>query len=208
MGEKQLRLEGGEDRRVALAQYDTPPELAARQVAMIAGEPGGRLFAPPRTVLEPSAGNGALVRALFAVCPNARVDAVELDEVRAAELRRLVRGDALCVVWGDYLADRACPRFGERYDLCLSNPPFSRGVECDHLAKMFSESERVIVQLPIRALHGQERYRRLWSRIGREFWLRAEVRVAERVYPNASDDIVLCDFRREPGPCAVSWWVP
>lgn len=212
MSKSQLRLDGEGDaaHRMALGQFDTPPALAARQVAMVR-EGLGFFDAEPRTFLEPSAGTGVLVRALFAAFPRADVHAIELDPARASKLpeaaplgsRFIVnhaRGGGL-----DYLEAPSPPR---RYDVAISNPPFTNGAEREHLVKMMRESERVIVQLPIRAMHGQARYRDVWSRIGRDFFVRREVRVAPRVYPNASDDLILLDLRRESGPCSVAWWSP
>lgn len=216
MSKAQLSLDGSSDpeRRMALGQFDTPPELAARQVAMI--REGWSWFdsfgGPLRDgahVLEPSAGCGALVLALLRAYPNTVIDAVELDPARVEVLREksaeLARAGkrGFRVHESDFLEWKGATY---AYDLIVSNPPFTSGAEREHLAKMFALAPRVIVQLPIRALHGQARTRDLWSRVGKDFHLRAEVRVAERVYPNASDDIILCDFRREPGPCRVSWW--
>jgi predicted RNA methylase len=204
VGEEQLNLDGSVDPTVALCQYDTPPALARVQARLaIHSIPAGWWRRSPY-ILEPSAGVGTLVRALRAESPLASIDAVELDPSRVAALHELA--DPLTAVCpGDYLARRA-PK--ERYDVTCSNPPFTAGVECEHIAKMMDESERLCLQIPIRSLHGKRRTAELWSRVGKEWWLRAEIRVAERVYPNASDDIVVCLFTREPGPCDVAWWAP
>jgi hypothetical protein len=204
---RQLRLLDGHpldelsdaDRIVELSQYDTPPELAARQALML---PRARR---PLRVLEPSAGLGALVRAVLERSPSALVDAVEYDPRRVAVLRELACELGFRVDELDYL-ERPPP--SELYDVGISNPPFTDGIEEAHVCKLMAECRRLLLQLPIRSLHGKARTRSIWSRVGREWWLRAEVRISERCYPNASDDVVLVDLRREPGPCVVSWWAP
>jgi predicted RNA methylase len=216
--DEQLTLDGAPDLVVALAQYDTPDPLAMVQARLAAHAlPWSAGWGRATRILEPSAGKGALVRALRAELPNARIDAVELDPARAALLRELAadasiaNGDRLAPAWfdvweGDYLSRPAPSR---RYDLGVSNPPFSKGAETPHLAKMMDECQQLVWQLPIRSLHGQARTEAVWSRfISGEWHVRAEVRVCERVYPNASDDIIVQHVSRERGPCSVAWWRP
>lgn len=96
-----------------LGFFRTPPELAADLVARAGVTPGMR-------VLEPSAGDGALVAPLLAA--GAEVVAVEFEPNRAAVLR--ARFPGLTVVEGDFLAQRP-GMLGAPFDAVVMNPPFS-----------------------------------------------------------------------------------
>ena len=96
-----------------LGYFPTPAPLAA-EIAETAGvEPGQR-------VLEPSAGDGAIVAALVAL--GAQVTAVEYDARRAAMLR--ARFPSLDVREGDFLLMRPAD-LGEPFDVVTMNPPFA-----------------------------------------------------------------------------------
>lgn len=189
-----------------LAQWFTPPLLAEYLVGL-----AGKLLddATHRgvclRVLEPSAGRGNLVRAVQARAPGALIDAVELDPRWCAELRVL---GGCRVSGGDYLTRPAPAR---RYDLGVCNVPFDGGEEADHLEKLLDETERLVGLLPARSLHGRDRFRRVWSRVGQqhEWSLRQLVHMVLRPAFGAkggSDEIVLFDLRRGvPGPCDVRW---
>jgi methylase of polypeptide subunit release factors len=184
------------------AQWLTPMSLA-REIVSLARtllDDATRRGYPVR-VLEPSAGRGNLVRAVRERCPSAIIDAVELDERWSEDLLPHASG----VEIADYLARPAPNR---RYDLIVSNPPFDGGQEVDHVAKMLDEGERVLLLLPSRSLHGGERYRRIWQRMGRDWWLRQQVHCVSRPrfgQHGGTDEIVLLDLRRTPGDCAVRW---
>lgn len=189
-----------------LAQWFTDPKLAAELVGL-----AGRLLddathrAYTLRVLEPSAGRGNLVRAVRSRAPGALIDAVELDPRWCHELRVL---GGCTVHEGDYLA-RPAP--AQRYDLAVCNVPFDGGEEADHLEKLLNEAERVAALLPARSLHGRDRHRRVWSRVGQqhEWSLRQFVHMVSRPAfgeKGGSDEIVLVDLRRGvPGPCDVRW---
>lgn len=184
----------------SLSQWDSTPELAQKMAEWLGLE---RRRAP--RVLEPSAGRGALVRATLDAYPRAHVDACEIDLARCEELAEL--GDRVSVHQGDYL-ERAARRDG--YDATVSNPPFDDGVEAEHIRKMMDETRGVLVlHIPARSMHGRTRHELVWSRVGREWWIRAEARLVIR--PRYSDDggrdeIVVLRLLREPGDCEVTWW--
>ncbi len=193
----------------ALSQWDTPDELARRMARLLGS---GGWFKRRKQVLEPSAGHGALVQAVLEASGQggraAAIEAVEIDPKRCRALRKI---SGLSVHRGDYLksdpVDRSWP-LGP--DGIISNPPFDKGVEIAHLAKMMDEArERIVVQLPIRSMHGEARCERVWSRVGREWWIRAEARLVVR--PKYEDDggrdeIVVVLLTREAGPCDLEWW--
>ncbi|MCX4550573.1 MULTISPECIES: rRNA adenine N-6-methyltransferase family protein [unclassified Streptomyces] len=99
--------------------YATPPALVT-QIVDAAGIRVGD------TVLEPSAGAGALTADIAS--RGGLVDAVELDERRAAILR--AQGDCQKVMQTDFLSLDPLDR-EEGYDRIVMNPPFNNGL--DHI---------------------------------------------------------------------------
>lgn len=99
--------------------FPTPGPLAARMVDLAE-------IAPGHTVLEPSAGTGALLDAVRAAgFFTAAVTAVEINEGLADRLR--LRFDD--VKQADFLA---CDRLGT-FDRVLMNPPFEHGADIKHV---------------------------------------------------------------------------
>lgn len=202
------------------SQWFTNPKLADRLVGLASS-----LLADvvrrqlPMRVLEPTAGSGALVRAVLRRVPWAHVDAVEVDERFRAELEETRQICALGsaelrgrvnVEIGDYLVRPAPSR---RYDLAPCNLPFDDGEETAFLAKLLDEAERIPALLPARSLFGKDRYERVWWRFDaknpdRDWYVRQKVHVVPRPKfgpGGGSDEIMLLDLRRAPGPCEVSW---
>jgi hypothetical protein len=116
-----------------LSYWPTPPELATELI-------DGLDLADGMRVLEPSAGDGALVRALRAEYLDAAVHitAVEPDPVRRTYLRR--NGSVGMHVWDGTLEDYAAfaEPAGIRFDAVVMNPPFTlpgqRYAWAEHLA--------------------------------------------------------------------------
>ena len=199
--------EAGPEPDRSQSQWMTPPWLAQRMAQWVRPalfDAAQRAYT--LRILEPSAGCGHIVRAFRALAPGATIDAVELDPRWAAHLRML----ASCHVHeGDYLA-RPAP--AKRYDLAASNPPYDGGEEADHVEKILEESERAVLHLPVRSLHGRGRFEAIWRRFNRsggEWWIRREARLIARPKygkDGGSDEIVILDCRRVPGPCDLEWW--
>lgn len=104
--------------------FQTPPELAARVVALL-GPVAGRF-------LEPSAGLGRLYTALRAVHPAAPVTLVEVSPECSGELYRATEGDAnATLIQGDFLL-QAPERLG-LFDGIVMNPPFKMGTDVKHV---------------------------------------------------------------------------
>jgi hypothetical protein len=99
--------------------YETPPELARRMVAMAGVHEG-------RRVLEPSAGRGAILKALP---QNVGRVAVELNGAMV-DLLAL----AQWVHYGDFLQ---CNGELDTFDRIIANPPFRNGQDVDHVRHMF-----------------------------------------------------------------------
>lgn len=113
-----LALETGEivnEKKLRQAFYT--PEVVADEVAILAGVAGCR-------VLEPSAGDGNLVRACVKFGA-ASVECIELEPACEENLKKI----ADKVTIGDFLSIPPDPRF----DLVVMNPPFNKGQYVKHI---------------------------------------------------------------------------
>lgn len=108
-----------EARDKELAYWPTPPALAADLAEAV------RDLDPPAVALEPSAGDGALVRAMLAINPDLHVVCVEADPTRAEQLRR--QGFAVQNTrFHDYAQHHLdTPEFSPMFDAVIMNPPFT-----------------------------------------------------------------------------------
>lgn len=97
--------------------FPTPPEIVARMIEL-AGLVVGM------SVLEPSCGTG---RILSALSSDYAVDAVEVHPALANDCR--VRFPFATVYEADFLRWK-----GGKYDRIIMNPPFERGLDCQHIA--------------------------------------------------------------------------
>ena len=152
-------------RQEALDQWFTPGHAAARLVSWCGRPPMGW------RVLEPSAGNGALVREVARSLRQPRIDAIELDPRFAAQLEALGEsfslGDSLRVECCDYLT-RPAPE--APYDLAVMNPPYAKGLDSEFLSKAMGESLRIVALVRLALLESQRSHSRIWSRIESGEW--------------------------------------
>jgi predicted RNA methylase len=116
----------------ALSYWPTPSEVADHLVYRLLdpwhgdGGPGADGVSPPVRVLEPSAGEGHLLRAIREHLPRAAVTAVEPSAVRAAVLRASGLADVVVEsTLEDYLAGATLDAGWQPYDLVVMNPPFT-----------------------------------------------------------------------------------
>ena len=149
-------------RQEALSQWWTPDDTAERLAAWCGDVRG------IRRVLEPSAGDGSLVRAFCARAPSALVDAVELDPRHIPALReRTAAYGGVVVNCCDYLARPAPPT---PYDIAIMNPPYEGGLDSLFVAKAMRESVRVVALLRLAMLETQRTHDRVWSRVESGEW--------------------------------------
>jgi predicted RNA methylase len=150
-------------RQSLLGQYFTPPWLAM-EVARIADVEG-------LTVLEPSAGDGAIVAACLELGA-AQVIACEIDPRMVGRLQRRFAGQPVTILSGDFLTMPL--HLFTAVDVIAGNPPYDGGMDSDHLAKIAdvleaindpNELPRASLLLRTVALHSQERYQRVWQRL-------------------------------------------
>jgi predicted RNA methylase len=170
----QLEMIPGTTRDLTLSQHFTHPELAAKVVEW-ALQGQSRVAATalwrgqPLRVLEPSAGNGALVRPLVAA--GAEVTAFELDARYTKELAALLDPEEVngtAIVPADFLA-LADALGGSsaawRFDLCVMNPPYEDGKDVEFILHALKFAPRVVGIFRADLWYGVERYDELWSQV-------------------------------------------
>lgn len=140
-------------RKPELSQWYTPPQLAARIVDWALRDV---TTARPQIVLEPSAGDGALVKAL--VARGCMVLAVDIDDDNVA---RLQGTGATKVLHADFLTLQ--PRLLDSLlDLTVMNPPFEDGQTEEHVLHALEFTPRVVCHCPLTTLAGKDRREGLW----------------------------------------------
>jgi len=102
--------------------FATPAELAAQMVAMSWVRYGDR-------ILEPSAGQGAIINAIQEATGHTNVDCYELMDLNRSVLNKIKNVN---VLGEDFLQ---CDR-SNYYDVVIANPPFTKNQDIDHIRKM------------------------------------------------------------------------
>ncbi len=195
-------------RQKALSQWDTPAWLAELMVELAgAALDDASRRAYSLRVLEPSAGLGRLIAPVRARCPGARITAYELDPMRVAHLETMRVADR--VIEGDFLASEP----DAHYHIAITNPPYEDGADGRFVERCMAVSDRVIALLRTNALHGSERFERVWSQVDRGPWrLRALRYLRSRPQFDGGDgspmsDFVCVDLERDRfGETDVRWW--
>lgn len=110
-------------------RFATPLELADRMVKMAGIRNGDE-------VLEPSAGQGAILDAIYRVygVGNYVVDAVEVMDQNVKVLGRTFSGKCRQIFHMDFL--KSTPTRG--FNRIIANPPFSKNQDIDHIYHMYS----------------------------------------------------------------------
>lgn len=102
--------------------FSTPPALAEWLVSLSDVKPG-------YAVLEPSAGTGAIIKAIHKTCPEVVVDAFELMPENRQTLEKMINVS---------LVDEDFTQGGPRlYDRIFANPPFARNQDIRHARMMY-----------------------------------------------------------------------
>lgn len=108
--------------------FETPDELADLAVSKLG-------LSEPSLLLEPSAGKGALVRALRRAYPRAFLFAVEALAENVKALQKLPWGSDDGIFEGDFLS--LDPDGIGHYDGIVMNPPFSKRQDIHHVRHAF-----------------------------------------------------------------------
>lgn len=101
--------------------FPTPPELAQQMIELTE-------INPEHSILEPSAGQGAIADEIIKTVPGAKITLVELNEQNAQVLKNK-----------DYLVN-VCDFlqfFGPQFDRVIMNPPFTKQQDIDHILHAF-----------------------------------------------------------------------
>lgn len=106
--------------------FPTPQEIAEMMVLHLAFK-----FTPDDKILEPSAGDGALVKALIGKHPV--IEAVDCFEIMELNRKKLEKLPAVRLIGEDFLL---CD-LKNTYDYIIANPPFTKGQDVLHIAKMY-----------------------------------------------------------------------
>jgi len=112
------------DQKKEFQFFETPRELAKQLVGMADIREG-------ETVLEPSAGKGAIANFLNGC------DCIELNESN----RRYLEDNGYNVVGDDFLS------FDNKYDVIVANPPFTKQQDIDHVLHMLKLANRRVVSV-------------------------------------------------------------
>lgn len=199
--------EGPAARAEALSQFFTPPWLAAKMVELAGLRAGD-------TVLEPSGGRGALVRAVLDACPTAEVIVHELDPRMVAEL--LTIEGVQCVQQGSYLEHEFD---GCRFDVAIENPPYEDGLDGEFIAKTCREACTVVALVRANVFYSRSRWELVWSQYGKHLTafrfvvMRPDFTEGEKGVPGAKSDFVvirLDDLGEDVSGTAsptVDWWL-
>lgn len=107
--------------------FATPDEVADRLVELAGIEPG-------HIVLEPSAGQGAIVEAIHRAQPDVEVDCYELMDLNRTFLEKL---DNITIVGKDFIKEEKTII----YDRIVANPPFSKNQDIEHVTEMYERLE-------------------------------------------------------------------
>jgi phospholipid N-methyltransferase len=100
----------------------TQPKEADRVVSLAEIEEGHK-------VLEPSAGDGAIVKAVNRILPNMIVHCYEKMQLNKTELEKI---NTTKIIGEDFLTHGK-----EKFDRIVANPPFSNNQDIDHVRKMY-----------------------------------------------------------------------
>lgn len=121
------RLTGGESVNIKkeFQFFETPYELAERMVEL-ANIDGGEM-----DILEPSAGQGSIVKAINRATGGDPVFCYELMPENQAVLKKISTVEIL----GDDFLKAGATRL---YDRIIANPPFTKSADIDHIMKMYS----------------------------------------------------------------------
>lgn len=119
--------------------FETPSDLALRIVDMAD-------ICPEHTVLEPSAGRGAIVKAIVERFPAMRVYCYEPMDVCKVALCKI--GSAMHIN-NDFLASSK----SFQYDRIVANPPFAKNQDIDHVYAMYERLKPGGIMVSIASPH-------------------------------------------------------
>lgn len=203
-GGQQLELIAGTNRDTSKSQYFTPAKLAQRVVdwALVGTDWHRRVggFQGAR-VLEPSAGNGALVRPLVAA--GAEVMAIELDRRYMDELN--TAGPSWALHANFLEMTKSVPLGTVDFDLCVGNFPYHDNLAAEFTRHALLFCPRVVAVYQADIFYTVGRYDGLWTHARPT---RAAM-LARRPWPGETDYVVLEIVKKLPcssSNCQIEFW--
>ncbi|MBW4557104.1 MAG: class I SAM-dependent methyltransferase [Trichormus sp. ATA11-4-KO1] len=120
-----MQIASGENRNLSKEYqfFETPQPLTDKIVALAD-------IKKSHSILEPSAGRGALIKAINKVLPGKTVDCYELMDLNQSFLKKL---SIVNLKGADFLQND-----GTTYDRIIANPPFSRNQDIVHIQEMYT----------------------------------------------------------------------
>lgn len=106
--------------------FETPAKLADELVSRAYLKKG-------HNMLEPSAGQGAIVDAIVRCLPNVQVDCCELMDIN---VNILSEHSSVRFICEDFL--QIPKQYEGYYDRIVANPPFNKNQDIDHIRKMYA----------------------------------------------------------------------
>lgn len=121
------RLTSGESVNIKkeFQYFPTPSDISDWLVSLAEIKPG-------YSILEPSAGQGAIVNAIHRTLPDSVVDCCELMPENQVVLSKIVNSTFIC---GNFL--EIGKEWHGAFDRILANPPFSKNQDVFHIRKMY-----------------------------------------------------------------------
>lgn len=108
--------------------YSTDSKLADEMVELLGS------IKPNQKILEPSAGDGALVQAITRITYGVTIDCFEIMELNRKKLRAFERVN---LIGENFLDAEDKPELQNSYDFIIANPPFSNNQDIDHIKLMY-----------------------------------------------------------------------
>ena len=124
-------VDGITDFKKAFQFFATPPDMAQYMVDQIVWQYGRNAV-----VLEPSAGQGALIDAFmdrFGELTK-RIDMMELSVMNYAILQDKYQDIPATIVHGDFMERDT---YATQYDVIIMNPPFTKGQDVEHITRAY-----------------------------------------------------------------------
>lgn len=119
-------------------KFFTPERVAKFMVELVDPKPG-------QAILEPSAGNGAIVKAIHSHEPKTIIFAIEVNEKYRADLKL---AGAKIVVIRDWME---VPEYA-KWNSCIANPPFGNGIDLqahfDKICRVVKTGGKVVMIVP------------------------------------------------------------
>ncbi len=105
--------------------FATPSHLATKLVDY------ANIDSPDLMILEPSAGQGAIVKAILDKEPDSIVHGFELMDINRTFLDKI---KDFVLLGNDFLKE---PKAYQQFDRIIANPPFSKNQDIDHIIQMY-----------------------------------------------------------------------